>query len=211
MSFRPPAVEPQLIPGPAGVLEALLEIPAAPVLGGCAVVCHPHPQHGGTMHNKVVHMLARALQEQGLASLRFNYRGVGSSAGSYDEGVGESADAQAAIVWMRARYPQLPLTLAGFSFGGVIALRICAAAAPARLITVAPAVSRLSAMVVLRPACPWLLVQGLADDVVDADEVRRWAAGFEPPPELALLPGVGHFFHGALHQLKDAVLAQRLA
>jgi hypothetical protein len=181
-----------------------------PALTGCAVICHPHPQHGGTMHNKVVHTLARALQEQGLASLRFNYRGVGASAGSYDEGVGESADALAAVAWMRARHPLLPLTLAGFSFGGVIALRICAAAAPARLITVAPAVSRLSAAGVPRPACPWLLVQGLADDVVDPDEVRRWAGGFEPPPELALLPGVGHFFHGALHQLKDAVLVQRL-
>ena len=90
-----------------------LEQPAGAGSAGIAVVCHPHPQHGGTMHNKVVHTLARALQEQGRTTLRFNYRGVGGSAGSYDGGVGETDDARAAIAWLRARWPDAPLTLAG--------------------------------------------------------------------------------------------------
>jgi alpha/beta superfamily hydrolase len=195
------------VAGPAGSLETLLEAPAGASGSAFAVVCHPHPQHGGTLHNKVVHSVARALQEQGMATLRFNYRGVGASSGSYDEGRGEADDACAVIAWGRRRWPGAKLTLAGFSFGAGVALRIAATARPSRLITIAPAIDRLPLSSLPRPDCPWLLVMGEADDVVDPVRVRAWADGFDPPPQQIWLPGVGHFFHGALTALKEAVQA----
>lgn len=219
MSFRPPRAEALLIEGPAGVLEALLEQPQPQhpqldhpppdnpqlaVPAGFAVICHPHPLHGGTMHNKVVHTLARACQERGLATLRFNYRGVGASAGSYDEGRGETQDALAVVAAGRARWPHGALTLAGFSFGAMVSLRAAAAAAPARLISVAPAVMSAGSGSIARPPCPWLIVQGEADDVVDCREVQAFAARFQPPPQLVVLPGAGHFFHRRLPELRDA-------
>ena len=172
---------------------------------GFGVVCHPHPLHGGTLQNKVVHTLARALQEQGMPTLRFNYRGVGQSAGVYDEGRGEGDDALAVIAWGRARWPETALVLAGFSFGAMVALRIAPTAQPVRLITVAPPVTRAQFADIEPPPCPWLIVQGEADELVDYREVQAWAARFNPPPLLRLLPGVDHFFHGRLHELRAAV------
>lgn len=209
MSFRPPRAEALLIAGPAGVLEALLEEPQPqqlrhPAPAGFAVICHPHPLHGGSMHNKVVHTLARACQERGLSTLRFNYRGVGASAGSYDEGRGETQDALAIVAAGRARWPQGELTLAGFSFGGMVSLRAAALTAPARLISVAPAVASPGADSIARPPCPWLIVQGDADEVVHCREVQAFAARFHPAPQLVLLPGAGHFFHRRLPELRDA-------
>ncbi len=200
-----------MIDGPAGRLEALLEQPpaqsqlAAPAAFG--VICHPHPLHGGSMQNKVVYTLARACQERGMPTLRFNFRGVGASTGSYDEGRGETQDALAVVAAGRARWPHATLTLAGFSFGAVVSLMAAAAAAPSRLISVAPAVTRFGLASMARPACPWLIVQGDADEVVDARATQAFAAGFSPPPQLVLLAGVGHFFHGRLDQLRDAAIA----
>jgi uncharacterized protein len=193
------------VAGPGGALEALLEQPAPARAHAFAVICHPHPLHGGTMHNKVVHTIARALQELGFNTLRFNYRGVGASEGSYGDAEGETLDTQAIIEYGRARFPKLPLTLAGFSFGGAVAFRAAHTSAPDRLITVAPAVNRVAVDDDSSPDCPWLIVQGEADDVVDALQVQGWAAGFAPAPQIVLLPGVGHYFHGALGQLKAAV------
>jgi alpha/beta superfamily hydrolase len=204
LSFRPPRAEALLIDGPAGVLEAVLEDPQGFAPAGFAVVCHPHPLHGGTMHNKVVHTVARACQERGMPTLRFNYRGVGASAGSYDEGRGETQDALAVVAAGRARWPEAALTLAGFSFGGVVSLLAAPAAAPARLVSVAPAVTRAELASVARPACPWLIVQGEADEIVKCSEVQAFAARFTPPPQLVVLPGAGHFFHGRLPELRDA-------
>ena len=211
MSFRPPRAEPLLIDGPAGVLEALLEDPQAsppsPPLSPAAdfaVVCHPHPLHGGSMHNKVVHTVARACQERGMPTLRFNYRGVGASAGSYDEGRGETQDTLAVVAAGRARWPGAALTLAGFSFGGMVSLLAAAAAAPARLISVAPAVTRAEFASIARPAAAWLIVQGEADEIIRCAEVQAFAARFQPPPRLVVLPGAGHFFHGRLPELRDA-------
>jgi alpha/beta superfamily hydrolase len=191
----------------------LLEEPQVPALAGCAVVCHPHPLHGGTLHNKVVHTLARALQELDLATVRFNYRGVGASAGSYGEGRGEIDDARAVVDFTRERYPAARLVLAGFSFGAMVAAHVAGAVQPGWLITVAPAVERpeLAAAAVTRPACPWLVLQGDADEIVDHRAVQRWAQTFSPPPTLRLLSGVGHFFHGRLPELKDAVTAEAAA
>ena len=206
MSFRPPRAEPLSIAGPAGPLEALLEDPQVEPRTGFGVVCHPHPLYGGSMINKVVHTVARALQEQGMPTVRFNYRGVGKSAGQYDEGRGETADALAVVAWGRERWPGVPLTLAGFSFGSMVALLATPAARPAELITVAPAVSNALFSAVERPACPWLIIQGTADEVVDYTQVETFAARFAPPPVLRLLPGVDHFFNGRLPELREAVL-----
>jgi uncharacterized protein len=213
LNLPAPRTEALMIDGPAGKLEALLEQPpplaesqdASP--SAFAVLCHPHPLHGGTMHNKVVYTLARACQERAMPTLRFNYRGVGASAGSYDEGRGETQDTLAVIAAGRARWPQAALTLAGFSFGAVVSLMAAAAAAPSRLISVAPAVARVGLDSMARPACPWLIIQGDADEVVDAREVQAFAARFSPPPQLVLLPGVGHFFHRRLDDLRDAAIA----
>jgi uncharacterized protein len=206
LSFRPPRAELQSIAGPAGPIEALLEDPQADVRTGFGVVCHPHPLYGGTMTNKVVHTVARSLQEQGMPTLRFNYRGVGKSAGQYDEGRGETADALAVVAWGRERWPGMPLTLAGFSFGSMVALLATPAAQPVELITVAPAVSNVRYSAIERPACPWLIIQGMADEVVDYVQVEAFAARYEPPPVLRLLPGVDHFFNGRLAELRAAVL-----
>ena len=206
MSFRPPRAEPLYIAGPAGPIEALLEDPQAQPRTGFGVVCHPHPLYGGTMTNKVVHTVARALQEQGLPTVRFNYRGVGQSAGHYDEGRGETADALAVVAWGRERWPDAPLALAGFSFGSMVALLATPAAQPAELITVAPAVSNAQFSAIERPACPWLIIQGMADEVVDYVQVEAFAARFAPPPVLRLLPGIDHFFNGRLPELREAVL-----
>src|ERR1700759_5560128 len=117
-------IESLFIAGPAGRLEAIIEEPEDQEPIEAALVCHPHPQHGGTMHNKVVHRLARGLRRSGAVVLRFNYRGGNLSEGSYAHGEGELADARAALAVLRERYPALPFTLAGFSFGSRIALRL---------------------------------------------------------------------------------------
>ncbi|MBL8224630.1 MAG: hypothetical protein JNM50_04805 [Chromatiales bacterium] len=197
--------------GPAGALEALLEGPGSATPPAFAVVCHPHPLHGGTMLNKVVHTVSRSLNELGLPTLRFNYRGVGASEGSYAEGLGETDDVLAAAGWMASRYPGIPLWLAGFSFGAAVSWRAAARLVPGQLVSIAPPVERMGDLVTgLRPACPWLVVQGDADEVVPCAEVRDYVARLSPPPELVVLPGVDHFFHGRLSQLKS-VLQERLA
>lgn len=206
-AWRPPPPELLEIPGPAGPLEAILEDPGAgtgepPAL---AVVCHPHPLHEGTMRNKVVHTVARAANRLGAPALRFNFRGVGMSAGAWDEGRGETDDALAVIAWARARWPGAPLWLAGFSFGAFVALHATAVARPAALVTVAPPVGRFAVGDTPEPACPWLVVQGEADELVDYRAVVEWTGARLAPPQLALLPATSHFFHGRLAELQQAV------
>jgi len=209
MTFRPPAPEPATIAGPAGPIEARLEDPlavgaAASVVG---VLCHPHPLHGGTMQNKVVHTLARAMQEAGAPTVRFNFRGVGASAGHYADGVGEVDDALAVIAFARAHWQCEAVWLAGFSFGAAVALQAAQSARPRRLITVAPPVGRLITPPVARPPGLWLIVQGDQDELVELGMVQRWAATFaQDPPQLLVLRGAEHFFHGRLGELRSAVL-----
>ena len=192
--------------GPAGVLEALLEIPEGGSSGRIGVICHPHPLHHGSMLNKVVHTVARTMLDLGAPVLRFNFRGVGASDGEYDEGLGESEDAVAACNWMRSRYPGAALILSGFSFGGSVACRAALAVAPAHLVTIAPPPERARRLLEGRqPACPWLLVQGDADGVVPTDEVRAWVEELNPRPTFELLPGVDHFFHGNLTLLRQTI------
>lgn len=198
--------EPCLFSGPAGDLEGLLDLPDGHPKA-VAVVCHPNPVQGGSMQNKVAYILARAFNDMGAVSLRFNFRGVGRSAGVFDNGEGETGDALAAIDWLMAQHPGLPLWLAGFSFGGYVALRAQGARPVERLVTVAPAVQRFAVAPLVPLTRPWLLVQGDADDVVSPREVLDWAAAQPRPPQLAVLAGAGHFFHGRLNELREAVIA----
>jgi alpha/beta superfamily hydrolase len=195
------------IPGPAGRLEAILDTPRESSAAHVGVVCHPHPQYGGTMTNKVAHMLARSFNEAGAPAVRFNFRGVGASAGAYDEGEGETQDALAVIDWAAARWPGARVWLAGFSFGGAVAIRAAAQRDVDRLVTVAPAIQRVGVDAAQLPRCPWLLVQGDRDELVDPEEVQRWASQISAAPEVRMLSGVDHFFHGRLNQLRDVVVA----
>ena len=187
--------------GPAGHLECVVDEPAGAVRG-VAVLCHPHPVHGGTMDNKVIQTLARAFVQMGYRSVRFNFRGVGQSQGRWDEGVGEVDDALAVV--QAFRDPALPLALGGFSFGGYVASQVCArlaAAAPIeRLVLVGPATSTFDVVPV---PVDTLVIHGEADDVVPLQATLDWARPQALP--VVVLPGVGHFFHGQLTRLRALV------
>lgn len=207
------------IDGPAGLLEVVVEDPpdAAPI--GLAIVAHPHPQMGGTMDNKVVHTLVRAFVQAGWRAVRFNFRGVGLSEASWDEGRGESVDMMAVLGHFQADPAMLglPVALAGFSFGGYIAAqvhaRLAQAAAnqpaiqvPAQLVLVSPAVSRFEVPQVPAHA---LVVEGEEDDVVPLASILAWARPQAVP--VTVIPGTGHFFHGQLSRLREVVLRHLLA
>jgi len=205
MSVKRPQSQSTTLAGPAGSLEAIFETPADSEPVGAVVVCHPHPQYGGTMHNKVAHTLARSFAKLGFAALRFNFRGTEGSEGEYDKGVGELDDARAAVRWVREEVPAVPVWLAGFSFGAAIALRAAVVEPVDGLITVAPAVSRFANGLEQQPHCPWLVVQGDADELVPIGETIAWFNELEPGPELSVVPGAEHFFHGRLIDLRTLV------
>ena len=194
--------EPIVLEGPAGRLEAAVTTPSDPVAK--ALLLHPHPLYQGTMNNKVVTTLARAAGRLGALSLRFNFRGVGTSAGHYDGGRGEKDDARAAASWLQASYPSLPLWIMGFSFGAALAFDLAAELRSVFLVTVAPPVAMITNPAA--PPCPWLLIQGDADEVVDPKAVRAWATSISPPPNLISVPGASHFFHGRLGEIIAAVV-----
>jgi hypothetical protein len=201
-----------LLPGPAGALEVLTSCASEEKsVPGTVVICHPHPVQGGTMHNKVVHTLARSFGEMGFRTVRFNFRGIGASAGSFDHGAGETDDALAVLAWARAQRPADDIWLAGFSFGGYIAARAAHAFEVKQLVTVAPAVHLYTFASMKVPPAPWLVIQGDADEVVSPQAVLDWAARMQPPPRLVMLEGVDHFFHGRLHDLRSTLHEQLAA
>lgn len=192
-----------LIDGEIGPIEALVAVPATDPVG-LALVCHPHPLHGGALSNKVTYTVAAAALKQGFVAARFNFRGVGKSAGVHDGGRGETADTVAMARWLRQQMPGLELLLAGFSFGGFVSLKASAAAAPALQISIAPPFNYFpDEPAPPRPACPWLVVHARDDGVVDFEETRTALARYQPPPELAALDTAGHFFHGMLGELQE--------
>jgi len=193
------------IAGVAGAIESLIERPPGAVAGIVAVCCHPHPLYGGTMQNKVVHTLARAAQDQGVTSLRFNFRGVGSSGGTHDNGAGESDDAVTVADWCRRELGAVRLWALGFSFGSYVALRLAAAREARLLVTVAPPIQRFDLARVAVPACPWLIVQGDADELVDHAAVVGWTRAMQPAPAVEIVPGAEHFFHGRLTAVRSLV------
>ncbi|NOZ36823.1 MAG: alpha/beta fold hydrolase [Gammaproteobacteria bacterium] len=200
-----------LIPGPAGDLEVRFELlkeadsdeqgRPAPL----AVICHPHPVYGGSMSNKVVHILAAGFRELGAHTVRFNFRGVGRSTGEFDNGIGETDDLLAVVKWAQAQSPASSLWLAGFSFGAWIALKASAQLQAERLVLVAPPVDMYDFNHIPEVNMPWMVIQGGEDEVVSASAVARWAAQRQPAPQFKTLDSAGHFFHGQLNALKEVL------
>ncbi len=195
------------IAGPAGALELSLDLPADDVaaLPLSAIVCHPLPTEGGSMHNKVVTMTARALRELGATTVRFNFRGTGHSDGSFDQGQGEGEDLRAVAAWVRAQRPQAALWLAGFSFGAYVSLKAAVALAADALVSIAPPAGRWDFESIVIPSCPWLVVQGDADEIVDPQSVYDWLDTLQIRPELVRMPDTSHFFHRKLIDLRGAL------
>lgn len=198
---------PLTLSGPAGAIEVAVDLPdddtaRVPVT---AVVCHPLPTEGGTMHNKVVTMAARALREQGVATVRFNFRGTGASEGEFDKGDGEREDLRAIAEWVREVRPDDQLWLAGFSFGAYVSLAMAEELQPSMLISIAPPAGRWDFDSISTPTMPWLVVQGESDEIVDPQAVYAWLDRIKAEPELVRMPDTSHFFHRKLIDLRGAI------
>jgi len=201
--LTPRSTERSTIDGPAGALEIAQNVPAtAP--RGIALVAHPHPLQGGTLDNKVAQTLAKTFFALGYVAVRFNFRGVGQSEGTFDDGEGEAADALAALRFAQARFEAkespLPIVLAGFSFGTFVQTKVAQAVAAQRLVLVGPAVRRLATTTVPEDT---IVIHGEEDDVVPLAEVLAWARPQELP--IVVFPGCGHFFHGRLLHLQRTI------
>ena len=202
----PRKIESLFLDGSAGRLEALLEEPEDGAPKEAALVCHPHPQHGGTMHNKVVYRIARGLRSTGAVVLRFNYRGVNRSEGEYAHGEGELEDARTALGYLRGRFPDLPFTLAGFSFGSRIALRLGCQEAPARRVIAVgfPTAYKNNSYL---EACtiPKIFIQSSRDQYGPLAELEPLVAALPEPRKLIVVEAGDHFFAGALEELEREV------
>jgi alpha/beta superfamily hydrolase len=192
--------------GPVGPLDVVVDLPDADVVVQpvVAIVCHPLSTEGGSMHNKVVTMAARALRDLGIATVRFNFRSVGQSAGEFDHGNGEQDDLKAVAAWVRAQQPQATLWLAGFSFGAFVSLRAAGDLQPAALVSIAPPAGRWDFEGV-QPPPQWLVIQGDEDEIVDPQAVYTWLEGIGAPHELVRMPDTSHFFHRKLIDLRGAI------
>ena len=204
----PTAHQSLLLDGPAGALEVVVDFPepaeARPLV---AVVCHPLPTEGGTMHNKVVTMVARALRELGATTVRFNFRGTGGSAGEFDDGRGEREDLRTVVDWVQDARPGDRLWLAGFSFGAYVTLAAAADLLPDAVISLAPPAAGRGwdFAAIPAPDVPWLVVQGDADEIIDPQAVYAWIDGLARKPQLVRMPDTSHFFHRKLVDLRGAI------
>ncbi len=195
-----------LIPGAIGQIESILDSNENKTKNKyIAVCCHPHPQHGGTMFNKVIYTASRTLAGMGITSLRFNFRGVGRSEGAYSEGVGEVDDLAAVIAWVKINHPLKKLILVGFSFGAYVSISKSNELDAKLLVSIAPPIGRMTFTNLDKPACPWLIVQGRQDEIVDYLDVESWVGSFSEPPELVLLENASHFFHAQLNYLRAEI------
>ena len=197
-----------LIEGPTGSLECLAAFAGDGEPASIAVICHPHPQHGGSFQNKVVFSLDKALVKKGALSIRFNFRGIGNSEGQYDHGIGEVDDLLAVIKWVQHTYPELPLWLAGFSFGAYIAYKAHLNVNTTQLLLVAPAVGLFDFVSLPAPKCPCLVIQGEQDEIINSDDVIAWA---EKHASIStyVVPSTGHFFHKKINKLQE-IIADKL-
>jgi alpha/beta superfamily hydrolase len=192
--------------GPAGKLESVLWTPTGAAPEMAAMVCHPHPLFGGTMHNKVVFHAAKALDALGIAVLRFNFRGAGSSEGAHDRGGGEVADAQAALGFLGARFPGVPLLVAGFSFGCWVGLQAgCADERVEKMIAIGTPVNSSDFSYLQHCAKPKLFVHGENDEFGELGKVRALVESLAGENELVVVAGVDHFFVGKLEELGKAI------
>lgn len=199
-------IESHLLAGPAGNLEALLEEPEDRDPVEACVLCHPHPLFGGTLHNKVVYRIARALRRSGSVVLRFNFRGVLRSDGVHDQGVGEIEDARAALDWLRSRYPDLPYSLAGFSFGSRIVLKLgCDLADASRIIAAGYPTNYGGADYLSTCTVPKVFVQSTRDQYGPKQELESLFQQFAEPKQLFWVDAEDHFFAGALDRLEETV------
>ncbi len=192
-----------LLRGPAGVLECAVDVPEpGDARPATIIICHPHPDHGGTMHNKVVTIIERSMRELGLRTIRFNFRSVGASEGIFDDGYGETDDLFAVAEWVRRTRPDDSLWLGGFSFGSYIATRAALNLDIGQLITIAPPVDRYAFESLHHPECPWLVIQGDEDEVINIDAVTNWVNKLDPPPDLIVMKEADHFFHRRIMDLR---------
>ncbi len=202
----PRRIESLFIDGPAGRLEALLEEPDDRDARHAVLVCHPHPQHGGTMHNKVVYRIARALRRAGAVVLRFNYRGVNLSEGDYDQGIGEVEDARAALALLRSRYPDLPFSLAGFSFGSRVILKLgCQTPEVTRLIAVGFPANLSDSQSLGQCPIPKVFIVSKNDQFCALSSMEAYFAVLAEPKELIWVDAADHFFGGSLDQFEETV------
>ena len=192
--------------GPVGKLEAVIDSRTDSVDQiYIAVCCHPHPQHGGAMGNKVIYTASRALAGLGITSIRFNFRGVGESEGEYADGIGEQDDLKAVVNWVKHQYPDRKLILCGFSFGAYITCLQAVKLNAALLVSIAPPIGRIEFTGFGRPESPWLVIQGDDDELVDAKRVATWSGEYLPPATLIQMPETSHFFHGKLVELRSHI------
>lgn len=197
-----------LLPGPVGDLELLTTpTPEKNPKPATAIICHPHPLHGGTMNNKVVTTLAKTFQELGLKTVRFNFRGIGKSVGNYADGIGELEDLLTVVKWVKTIFPEDKIWLAGFSFGASISIRAAAQMEVAQLVSIAPAVLHYGLQDLPPITAPWVIVQGDKDEVVPPQEVYAWIETLNPKPKLIRMENAGHFFHGQLLELRQHLLS----
>ena len=195
-----------LTQGPDGEIECLLSTPLNDKpINHVAVVCHPHPLYSGSMNNKVVFTIAKSLNKHNIPVMRFNFRGVERSQGQFDNGIGEKDDLRAVTELLMKLYPSKSLWLGGFSFGSYIATSMQKTLGAKHLITVAPAVTSFDFNAFPEPNCSWLLIQGLADEVIDANEVLSWANNLQQPPTIRTLEDTSHFFHRRLVDLAKII------
>src|ERR1700685_4416244 len=199
-------IESLFIDGPAGRLEALLEEPEDQDPNRAVLVCHPHPQYGGTMHNKVVYRIARGLRRAGAVVMRFNYRGVNLSGGQYDTGVGETEDARAALAALRSRYPGLPFSLAGFSFGSRIVLRLgCETPGVSQLIAAGFPANGIEAQSLGHCPVPKTFIVSRNDEFCAIPAMEAYFATLEEPKKLIWIQAQDHFFGGSLDEFEKAI------
>jgi alpha/beta superfamily hydrolase len=199
-------IESPWIAGPTGGLEALLEEPEDGPPRLAALVCHPHPLFGGTMHNKVVYRMARGLRRAGAVALRFNFRGVGRSEGEYGHLEGEIEDARAALGWLRERYPDLPFALAGFSFGAHATARLGCETSEARFLLAAGFPTRFrSAEYLERCSTPKIFIQSAHDQFGPRAEFEAQYARFAEPKRMVWVEAADHFFTGGMEELEAQV------
>ncbi|MBI4907063.1 MAG: alpha/beta hydrolase [Acidobacteria bacterium] len=204
----PRRIETLFIPGPAGRIEALLEEPEDRDPDHAALVCHPHPLHGGTLHNKVVHRLARGFRRAGHVVLRFNFRGVNLSEGKHDNGVGEVEDARAALAVLQERYPALPFSLAGFSFGSRVALRLAQLEPSAQRVIAVGFPGHYPGNDLLRPcAVPRVFIHSRIDTICPPQHVVDFVDSLQDGTTLEWVTAHDHFFAGGLQQVEDLVVS----